>query len=234
VRNRSRSETNTILGNSPSAEGHALGDELHLQFDGQFELFKGQFLRATGRLQTTIYEVGTPRTHTVASEQLLRVIADSFYEVVDSCYATYCSLTARVLANTLSRLGYEAELLSCQLVGLGADRSIAIGFTGRQHEGKWDGHVVCATETHLLDAAVSHLELQAGIATPRFVLVSRSKVASRLYGLASLSNGARLLWSHAPEGFDLQPPEEPSELVSSLTDLLYDHLVSSLGIAHKP
>jgi hypothetical protein len=176
-----------------------------------------------------------PRTHTVAPEQLLRVIADSFYEVVNPCYATYCSLTARVLAHTLCRLGYVAELLSCQLIGLGgADRSIAIGFTGRQHEGKWDGHVVCATETHLLDAAVSHLELQAGIATPRLVLVSRSKVPSRLYGLASLSNGARLLWSHAPEDFDLEPPEEPSELVSSLTDLLYDHLASSLGMAHKP
>ena len=211
-----------------------LGDDPQPQSCSQFDSLSDNPYAQKGYLKPTRFEVLTPQTHTVAPEALLRVIADSFYEVVDSCYATYCSLTARVLANTLRRLGYEAELLSCQLVGLGSDRSIAIGFTGRQHEGKWDGHVVCATETHLLDAAVSHLELQAGIAAPRWILVSRSKVPSRLYGLASLSNGARLLWSHAPDGFDLAPPEEPSELVSSLTDLLYDHLVSSLGIAHKP
>jgi hypothetical protein len=175
--------------------------------------------------------VSTTDSRAFASpEYKLNLIAESFYEVVDPRYATYCSLTARVLVTTLRRLNTHAELLPCQLIGTSEQRSLAIGFTGQHHQGKWDGHVVCATETHLLDAAVSHLEHQAGIAAPRFAIVPRTSVPSRIYGLASLNNGTRLLWSHPPEGFDLEPPEEPAELCDSLAALLWTHLEPRIGL----
>lgn len=168
----------------------------------------------------------------VPSDVALQLIAQGFYEAIDLRYSTYCSLTARVLFATLQRLHIPAELLPCQLLAIDGKGSFAIGFTGCQAPGKWDGHVVCATETVILDAAVSHARIQAGFDVPHLVCVNRSKVPSRVIGLLTMDGGQRVLWCEPPGGFDPNPPEEPAELVHSLCENLWEYLRVRLQDAH--
>jgi hypothetical protein len=161
--------------------------------------------------------------------RIVNRLVDSFYELIDTQYATFCSLTSRLAYTALSRAGVEAELIPCQLLGLQDTRGLLVGFQGHlKREGKWDGHVVCGTRHWIVDAAISHLRREAGLNVPLVALARRLTVPSQLIALKTdPRNNFTLLWSAPPEGADIQLPDQPVELFEVQIERMVQTLLSA-------
>lgn len=163
---------------------------------------------------------------------LIALLAKRFFLVVPQQYLTYCSLTAEVSRVVLQHFGLQAELVPCQLwCAQPNGRHAVVGFVGRGAQpGKWDGHVVCATEDHILDAALHHLERDFSIPSPMAVVVRRNRFASQSFAALTVAGCGNLLWLRPPPLDSLEIPLAPKDLVEDLAAQLIRDL-RSLGAA---
>lgn len=152
----------------------------------------------------------------------------NLYEVVPEEYQTHCTLTSRIAKSALNAMGIVADLQPCQIWYATATHSYVIGFSGRPLvPGKWDGHVICMTKFHFIDAATHHFKRDFGLAVPRVVAGRRFLVPGHVMGRVDLGADNHLWWHEPPEDVDTTPPDAPSELIevyaSKLTQILQAH-----------
>lgn len=151
-----------------------------------------------------------------APPDLLRCVAQSLYQVVDRRWQTYCVFTSLVVAATAERLGFDAQLVPCQLVHMTGERMDLIGFTGRCDPAQWDGHLAVRVGKYLIDGTVANLRCKAGAEVPDSVAVTCLPVASNILARQMLDNGARLLWLAPPAGADTTLPPQARDTVPDL------------------
>lgn len=152
-------------------------------------------------------------------EQAFTALALSFYESIPLQYQTYCALIAQVACLVLQRLGILCMLLPCQLWYAGPDRNCVVGFLGNTVPGKWDGHVICASNRLFIDAATHHLDREFGIRIPSVICGGRFGVPTQAIARFDFRPSERVWWYHAPANASA-PPQEPPDLVDRLAALL--------------
>lgn len=157
--------------------------------------------------------------------KIIDALAVNFYEVVPVEYQTHCVLTARIACQTLAALGVEAELKSCQIWYVTPNHNYVIGFLGHPPtQGKWDGHVMCKTKFHFIDAATHHFKREFGLDAPRTVAGKLFQVPSHVISRTDLGPDKRMWWHEPPDGADAAPPEVPPELVWQHVQRLVERL----------
>lgn len=81
--------------------------------------------------------------------KVLEALALQFYDVVPSEYKTYCTMTARIAQKVLGSFDVETTLQPCQVWYATPNHNYVVGFTGQApKDGKWDGHVICRTNSN--------------------------------------------------------------------------------------
>lgn len=145
---------------------------------------------------------------------IVRELALAFFQVVPRAYATHCALASRIAVDVLDHFGVTADLLPCQLWHQSRDGNHVIGFLGnRPDKGKWDGHVVCATGTMLLDAAIRGLHRDFGLDVPQVVVAPLFNAPSHVIARRNLNHDDTLWWHNVPYGADPTPPHAPDSLI---------------------
>jgi len=158
-------------------------------------------------------------------EELIAQVGAEFFNVLPGDYKTYCSLTARICQFALQCLGVRSELKPCQLWHLGPSTNFVIGFAGHEkREGKWDGHVVCASGEFIVDATVSHIARAFGLSVPDVIVGRRFEVPSRIFCRARLSDTESLMWVEPPRKFNPVPPVQPQAIIEQYGKLLADRV----------
>lgn len=155
-------------------------------------------------------------------------LAGCFYEVVPAQYSTYCSFTTQVVQGVLQHFGIACERVPCQIWYCQPKHSYVIGFLGRTDAAltphKWDGHVVCCTDTLLIDAATHHFAKDFGLAVPSFVVTPRFTFPTTALAHTHINAEDTLWWHHPPQHADTTLPAEPQALVRELTQALIQRL----------
>lgn len=154
----------------------------------------------------------------------VNLVAQVFYEAVPLDLRTHCSLTARVAASVLQRLGIECGLLPCQLWYASPVHNLVVGFAGHAGAQQWDGHVVCAGRNWLMDTALHHLQRNAGIDVPDVAVVKRFALPAQVIARRDLSASERLWWYNPPPGADATPCEERADTVRRFADAVLGKL----------
>lgn len=170
-------------------------------------------------------------THELA---VSRALADAFFEIVPRTYETYCSLASRITLEVFRQMAIPANLVPCQLWHLTPDSNYVIGFVGQQDgepkaTGRWDGHVVCMTQTVLVDAAISSFRRNFDCPVPAVVLAAKLTTPSQVIARHHLGDGRRLWWLNAPYGFDTTPPLEPVEMIADYAAQLVARMRRQVG-----
>lgn len=164
--------------------------------------------------------------------RILNAATRSFYDAVPLQFERHCALNSTVLAGVMRRLGVACGLVPCQLWYAGPAYNHIVGFVGSHAtDGIWDGHVVCASDSWFIDAAVHHMERDAGIKVPRIIAGRRFNVRSNAIARHDLSPAERLWWLNPPPGADTTPPQEPPDLVEQLTDAVHVEAKKRLQLA---
>jgi len=138
---------------------------------------------------------------------LFAALAKVFYRAVPTAYAQYCAHVSRVAVEVLARFGVAARLRPCQLWHVSRTTSHVMGFVGLSPaRGHWDGHVVCATEANLIDAAVRGLRLGSAQGLPAVAGTRVFDIPSHVIARLTLDEGSALWWHDPPDGADLSLP----------------------------
>lgn len=158
--------------------------------------------------------------------KILEPLKAMYYEIVPLNFRTYCSLTAEISKAVLKHFGIESSLLPCQVWYDAPNNKIAIGFIGNKPKPyKWDGHVVCMTESYLIDAALQSFNVEFGINVPAVAVCQKCPLPSQVVGLMDMNDKERLWWHHPPQGVDPAIPQESHELISEYSAKLIDRLM---------
>jgi hypothetical protein len=166
---------------------------------------------------------------TLLEAQAFEALASCFYDAVPLEFRACAPLAAAVARETLLREGIVANVLACQFRYSGPDCEQVVGFTGRDagHD-CWDGHAICATRTHFIDAAVPDLPTQGGERLPRVMagsrLALRSAGQSQAIARSDLSAIGQLTWHYPPAGADTRLPSQINVLVQCLAGVLHGRL----------
>ena len=155
---------------------------------------------------------------------LIDKLAHSFYEVVPHQYRTYCSFTSQIIQQVLVHFDVPCKRVPCQIWYTQPDHIYVIGFLGKDTPQKWDGHVVCCTDTLLIDAATHHFAKDFGLAVPSFVVTPRFTFPTTALAQTHINAEDTLWWHHPPEHADTTLPTEPQALVREYTQALIHRL----------
>lgn len=160
--------------------------------------------------------------HTAMAEKLAR----QFYKVVPEGYKTFCAFTYHITQLVLRHFGVPCHRVPCQVWYTQPQKIHVIGFLGQNHPDKWDGHMVCCTDSLLIDTAVHHFERDFAVQVPWVILTRLFEFPST--AIAHLSMGATegIWWHHPPAGADITPPEEPQEMVDLYARQLIERLAA--------
>jgi hypothetical protein len=166
-----------------------------------------------------------PESDNTFEAHAFRALASCFYDAVPLEFRANCVLTSEVAKRALQREGIEAEVLPCQFWYAAPDRDHVIGFTGRgPGNAGWDGHAICVTRDHFIDAALFHLERDLGVQVPPVITGRRFSVASQAIARGNLSTTERIWWHNPPTGVPTRPPEPLPTLVTRLADALHERM----------
>jgi len=98
-----------------------------------------------------------------------------------------------------------------------------IGFVGNESRvGKWDGHLICVSETWIIDAAVSNLAIDFGLQVPDVIVSRCFDLPSRVFARGRLSDQESLMWVEPPRGFLIVAPDEPQAIIEQYGNILAD------------
>jgi hypothetical protein len=156
-------------------------------------------------------------------------LAEAFFDVVPENYETYCSLASRIVMDVFRQFSIPANLVPCQLWHLSANTNHVLGFIGSDASRRWDGHVVCMTETLLIDAALRSFHRDFSFAVPRIAVATRMTTPSHVLARHKLQDGCRLWWMNPPYGFDPTPPLEPADVVADYAGQIVARMQRRMG-----
>ena len=155
-------------------------------------------------------------------------LAQCFYEVVPSHYKTYCSFTSKITQIALTQLGIDCHQLPCQIWYSEPGHHYVVGFLGpnnpHHNPAKWDGHVVCCTETLLVDTATHHFQREFKLSAPDVAVASLFGISSTALAQLRLTETDALWWHEPPVNVDTRLPEEPLELAQQYAQALIARL----------
>jgi hypothetical protein len=154
------------------------------------------------------------------SVALINQLARCFYTVVPEQYRTYCAFTSEIIEKVLTQLGVPCERVACQIWYTQPDHIYVIGFLGKNAPQKWDGHIVCCADGHLIDAALHHFEKEFGLPVPWMITTPMLSFPTPALAHVSMNGTDAIWWQPPPEGIDLQPPPEPADLTQQYADAL--------------
>lgn len=165
-----------------------------------------------------------------SEHDLMLALGQCFFDVVPLQYRTYCSLTARVAKSVLEHYGVGASLLNCQLWCISPATNYVVGFIDQvaAQPGKWNGHVICATDEHFIDAAIFQLKRDFALAAqvPNVVVGERFRISSHAISRVDLADQMHLFWLEAAKSGKELLPADPPALVEQFAAALIDHLDS--------
>jgi hypothetical protein len=163
--------------------------------------------------------------------EIIVALSETFYRAVPPVFATNCVHVSRVATEVLAAFGLAARLLPCQLWHTSLTNNHVMGFVGVEaRPDQWDGHVTCATDRNIFDAAVRGLRLNTGQPLPAIAGAPMFEVSTRVIARLALDPERQLWWYEAPDGADLSiPPVSERRVrdhVAALVPLVEHRLVS--------
>lgn len=176
-----------------------------------------------------------PSCTSVATEDtIIAALGEAFYRIVPRDFTTYCVHVSHVAKQVLAEFGVAARVLPCQLWHASPTDNHVMGFLGVDaKQGKWDGHVACATESNIFDAAVRGLRLNTGHPLPAIAGAPIFDAPTHVIARLVLDGERQLWWYDAPAGADLSIPQVSErrvrDHVAALVPLVEERLVS-----HRP
>ncbi|MES2627045.1 MAG: hypothetical protein V4628_17290 [Pseudomonadota bacterium] len=154
-------------------------------------------------------------------------LVENFYKVLPLELRTYCPVTSLICKNVLLHFGIKADLLPCQVWLVTPDHNFVVGFTGNTSTPqKWDGHVVCATENLIIDAALHHFSKEFDLNVPLAAAVLRFQMSTQVIARHDL-NEKNGLWWHCPPSapeIDVTVPEQPTDVIAKYSAQMIEHL----------
>jgi hypothetical protein len=145
-------------------------------------------------------------------DAVLTALGETYYQNVPIAFRTYCALTAQITAHALTVMGLRARLVESQVLFGFPQGNFVVGFTDQEQPGKWNGHVVCACEDWLIDAATHHLRVAEPLA-PDLVIARTLPPWSSALAKKSLDEFRSIMWLRPPPGNWQPTPSEPLDLV---------------------
>lgn len=140
-------------------------------------------------------------------------------------------MTSEACRRVLVHFGYRAKVIPCQLVGSTPSLDYTVGFIGDSRPGKWDGHVVCATDDWLFDGALAHVSRGLELQLPACVAVQRT--ADRNGGVIAEYEipdvAVTLRWRPVPLGYTASVPRQPKWVIKPLAA----RLITRVGMLLK-
>lgn len=162
-----------------------------------------------------------------AELRIVQALAQHYYEAVPLEFRTYCSFTSEVSQRVLQHFGINAQRVACQAWCKVSEQRYAFGFVGNAtRDDKWDGHVICVAGDYFVDTAIQHFQTEFGVKVPNVAMARRFCFPTQLIGGMDLAENKALWWLHPPSGFDLHPPENPSEMVEEYAARLIQRIRS--------
>ena len=174
------------------------------------------------------------RQLTAGEQSTLKLLADTFYEVVPLELRTYCSLTSAISKAALHHFAIQSRIVPCQLWYAAPTHNYVIGFIGnKKTEGKWDGHAICMAGNWLIDTALHHLQTEFQIAVPPVAAVEAFSIPTQIIGRADLSNRHTIWWHRAPQGANTRLPKNPQSIVSECAAGLIERLTNQASVCRE-
>jgi hypothetical protein len=177
---------------------------------------------------------------TLTEKEILSIdaLVENFYKVVPPEWKTYCSLTSHITQASLRHFGIETVLLPCQVWVVAPQQNYIVGFLGKSVvPDKWNGHVVCAGENFIVDAALHHFNVDFGLTVPSIVAAAKFRVPTQVISRLDLDEPHHLWWHLPPvyDDIDLNIPHAPPELVSLYSRQLIERLsaIAGIGLVHQ-
>lgn len=153
-------------------------------------------------------------------QELIHQLAHCFYKVVPEEYRTYCAFTSEIIQKVLTHFGVPCERVPCQLWYTQPDHIYVVGFLGKDDPTKWDGHVVCCADGHLIDAALHHFEKEFGLPVPWMITTPMLSFPTPALAHIQINGAHGIWWQPPPTGANTQPPAEPQDLVQQYAEAL--------------
>ena len=158
------------------------------------------------------------------AKKLLKKSSDVFYDVVPEKYKTYCVLVSSIAKFAIQANGLNAKLTACQVWYTNAETNYAIGFTGVDKPGKWDGHVICSSNGYFIDPSTSQLKIKDS-EVPEIVFGPLMPKFSTVLARYSIDRERSVWWHKVSKLRSMEAiPTEPHELVSSYGKLLAERI----------
>lgn len=152
---------------------------------------------------------------------ILKAVEKNFFDVVPQKFETFCAFNAKIIEVTLGHFNIPAKAEPCQLWCATPSNNFIVGFI---HENpkpdKWDGHAICVAGDWLMDAGLSHLRRDHGLAVPPIAVIPRFQVRSQTLARADISATERIWWMRPPADINAALPDEPQDLVKSYSSAL--------------
>jgi hypothetical protein len=159
---------------------------------------------------------------------LIDRLVRNFYTIVPEQYKTYCAFTSEIIARVLEHYGVPCKRIACQVWYTVPNHIYVVGFLGKKTPDKWDGHVVCCAENLLIDVATHHFEREFGLQAPWAIATPMFTFPTSTLAHISIGGTNAIWWQQAPEGVDIEPPNEPQELVMQYANKLINALDSEV------
>jgi hypothetical protein len=158
------------------------------------------------------------------AKKLLKKSSNVFYDIVPEKYKTYCVLVSSIAKFAIQANGLNAKLTACQVWYTNAETNYAIGFTGVDKPGKWDGHVICSSNGYFIDASTSQLKIKDS-EVPEIVFGPLMPKFSTVLARYSIDRERSVWWHQVSKLRSIEAiPTEPHELVSSYGKLLAERI----------
>jgi hypothetical protein len=162
------------------------------------------------------------------AKKLLKKSSDVFYDIVPEKYKTYCVLVSSIAKFAIQANGLNAKLTACQVWYTNAETNYAIGFTGVDKPGKWDGHVICSSNGYFIDASTSQLKIKDS-EVPEIVFGPLMPKFSTVLARYSIDRERSVWWHQVSKLRSIEAiPTEPHELVSSYGKLLAERIQAEM------
>jgi hypothetical protein len=160
---------------------------------------------------------------------LAQAMAAEFFAVVPAKYETFCPVVSRIAVEVFRHFGIPANLVPCQLWHASDEGYRIVGFTGKVKPDKWDGHVICMTQTLLVDGAVRGLHRDFGVTVPAVAVAAKLTTPSQIIARGGNDRDGRLWWINAPYGFDTTPPLQPVDIIGQYARGIAERVKRRLG-----
>ena len=166
---------------------------------------------------------------------LINQLAHCFYTVVPEQYRTYCAFTSEIIQKVLTHFGVRCERIPCQIWYTQPGHLYVIGFLGKDDPQKWDGHIVCCADGHLIDAALHHFEREFGLQVPWVITTPMLSFPTPALAHVNMNSSDAIWWQPPPVGTDTQPPSEPQDLVQQYVHALLNaiHTAKATSLTHE-